>query len=303
MTEPSSSPNTAVPLISVGMPVYNGEDYLAASVQCVLDQTEGDFELIIADNASSDGTEAICRDFASRDARIRYVRNTSNIGAAGNYNKLLDLARAEFFRWSNADDLLEPTLHERCLAALRAHPEAVLAYGKTVIIDGDDNKLRDYDDNLAIDDATPSARFSRYFEQVGLTNAIYGLMRTAAVRRTHVFGDGSLPAADTAFMAELILHGGFVEVDEPLFYRRMHEAASSHDRADDSRQTAFWSASQSKFRLPVIRQHMKYLRRAWRTDADAGEKIRLTGYILRRLNWHRNEVASELVGALRRGSK
>ena len=102
-------------------------------------------------------------------------------------------------------------------------------------------------------------------------------------------------------MAELILHGGFVEVPEPLFYRRMHEDASSHDRGDDSRQTAFWSASQSGFRLPVIRQHLKFLRRAWRIDAEMGEKMRLSGYILRRLIWHRNEVASELVGALRRG--
>lgn len=293
--------NERIPKISVGMPVYNGERFVAESIESVLSQTEGDFELIIADNASTDGTESICKDFAVRDERIRYVRNTSNIGAAGNYNLLLDLARGEFFRWSNADDLLAPTLHERCLSALRAHPEAVLAYGKTVLIDDAGKTIEPYEDGLDINDPRPSDRLRRYSSQVGMTNAIYGLMRTDAVRHTHVFGDGSLPAADTAFMAELIMHGGFVEIPEPLFYRRMHEGTTILARNDRVRETEFWTGTgtDARFRLPVLRRNLLYLRRIWRLEASVDEKFRLTGYILRRLVWARGAIASELVAAMR----
>lgn len=300
----AASANTErVPTISVGMPVYNGERFVAESIESVLAQTEGDFELIIADNASTDGTEAICREYAARDDRIRYIRNPSNIGAAGNYNLLLDRARAEFFRWSNADDLLEPHLHERCLGTLRAHPEAVLAYGKTVFIDDHGETIEPYEDRLGINDARPSDRLRRYSSRVGLTNAIYGLMRTAAVRHTHVFGDGTLPAADTAFMAELIMHGGFVEIPEPLFYRRMHEGTTILARDDRVRETEFWTGTgtDARYRLPVLRQHMRYLRRIWRLEAAMDEKFRLTGYILRRLVWARSAIASELVAAVRGG--
>ena len=100
------------------MPVYNGEEYIALAIRAVLDQTFSDFELIISDNASEDRTEDICREFASLDSRIRYYRNSENIGTAGNNNRLLELARGEFFRWSNADDLFAPRFHELCLKAL-----------------------------------------------------------------------------------------------------------------------------------------------------------------------------------------
>lgn len=288
------------PLISVGMPVFNGEPFLSGAIEAILDQTFGDFELIISDNASTDGTEKICKDFAARDSRIRYYRNAENIGAARNYKRLVDLARGEYFRWSNADDLFAPRLHELCLGALKSHPEAVLSYGGTELIDADGVSFDAYDDNLHIRDALASQRLPRYFRQVGLTNAIYGLMRMDAVRSTDVFGDGSLPAGDTAFMAQLLMIGSFVEVPETLFFRRMHEAASSEDRVDNDRELHFWSAGKQEHRLPVLRQTARYLRHSWKLQSSLSEKFRLTGYFLRRLAWQRSAVASELVAAVRR---
>jgi glycosyltransferase involved in cell wall biosynthesis len=283
------------PLISVGMPVYNGEEYVALAIDSVLSQTFNDFELIISDNASDDRTEEICREFASADPRIRYYRNAENIGAAGNYNRLVELARGEFFRWSNADDLFAPKLHELCLRALRQHPDAVLSYGKTEIIDEFGKTLHLYDDNLHLSQPLANERFQRFFEQVGLTNVIYGLMRTDAVRQTDVFGDGTLPAADISFMAELTLQGSFIEVPEVLFYRRMHSGASSADRDDDERQQNFWRADSSPFKLPKLRQGVRYWRRIWSSKVSVAEKLRLTAYVLRRLIWQRSAVASELI--------
>lgn len=288
-------------MISVGMPVYNGEDYIASSIQSILDQTYSDFELIISDNASSDGTEAICREFATKDSRIRYYRNAENLGAARNYNRLVDLARARYFRWSNADDLLHPTLHERCLEVLESNSAAVLSYGKTVIINEIGEETGNYEDNLNITDGMASDRFAKFFEQVGLTNAIYGLMRTDAVRRTSIFGDGSLPAADIGFMAELILIGQFVEIPERLFYRRMHpDATSSYDRSDRKREYRFWRAQATPFKLPSLRQNLRYIKRAWLLSIPLAEKFRLSRYILRRLISLRGRLASELVGIFRR---
>ena len=288
-----------VPLISGGMPVYNGERYLASAIESVLAQTEGDFELIIADNASTDRTPEICDDYASRDPRIVIHRNTTNIGAAGNYALLVELVRAPFFRWSNADDLFAPDLHALCLKGLQDHPTAVLSYGKTMMIDESGTELGEFDDNLHIMDDDPLQRFQTFSDRYRLTNAIYGLMRTDAVRQTNIFGDGSLPAGDISFMAELILLGGFVEIPKRLFYRRMHPEASSHDRADDARQQEFWTGHKSSFKLPILRQTSKYLRYVWRLDHPATTKMKTSAYLLRRLVWRRAAVLREVMAAVR----
>ena len=287
------------PLVTVGMPVYNGEPYVVKAIQGILDQSFEDFELIISDNASTDNTEQICLGFSDQDSRIRYYRNSTNIGAAENYNRLVRLANGKYFRWSNADDMIGRRLQELCLQALETHPDAVLTYGRTELIDEHGQKIRAYADNLHITDDLASRRLSRYFDQVGLTNAIYGLMRTDAVLKTGLFGNGSLVAADVAFMAELILLGTFVEIPETLFYRRIHSAASSSDRSNEELQQAFWSAARSKHSLPILRQTGRLLRRIWRIRLPMMEKLRLNIFLFRRLIWQRSKVASELLKAIK----
>jgi glycosyltransferase involved in cell wall biosynthesis len=285
---------SGTPRISVGMPVYNGEPYIGLAIQSVLDQTFGDFELLISDNASTDGTEEICRDFAARDKRIAYNRNPENIGAAPNYNRLVGMASADYFRWSNADDILSPFLHERCLAVLDANSDVVLSYGKTKIIDAEGNEGEDYDDNLNLQDDRPSERFRKFHDQVGLTNVIYGLMRTDALRKTAVMGNGSYPAADTNLMGELVLYGKFVEIPECLFYRRIHAEASTADREDDDRATSFWSAGAVQFSLPAWRKNAAYWQAIRRAPIGLDEKLRLAIYMLRRMYWGKHVLLREL---------
>ena len=263
------------------MPVYNGEPYLKDAIASVLCQTMTDFELIISDNASTDGTEEICREFEKQDARVRYIRNAENVGAAGNYNKVFELARGKYFRWSNADDLIEPVLQERCAEVLDDNPDAVLAYGKTKIIDDSGNVLRDHDDNLDLQQELASDRFLDFFQRVGLTNVIYGLMRTDAMRQTNLFGDGTMPAVDTRFMAELTLQGKFIEMPEVLFYRRMHDDSSSSDRSDTEKQQQFWRPNSGGFKLPRSRLYLSYLKSILNAPMGVGEKLRLSAYIAR----------------------
>lgn len=105
-------------LVSIGMPVYNGEKYIRTALDCLLAQTHSNFRLLISDNASTDNTEAICREYQQRDTRIVYIRQPRNLGAAGNFQFTLDHAEGEFFMWAAYDDYWAPRFLETALDLL-----------------------------------------------------------------------------------------------------------------------------------------------------------------------------------------
>src|SRR5690606_34223573 len=122
-----------------------------AALDSLLAQTFTDFELIISDNASTDGTQSICESYASRDPRVRYIRQARNIGAARNHNYTVEVARGELFKWAAHDDLYSPRFLDACVAELDAHPEAVLAFSRTCFIDENGEFMRDYRHPLDFD--------------------------------------------------------------------------------------------------------------------------------------------------------
>lgn len=284
-----------MPKITVGMPVYNGEKFLEESIRSVLAQTYDDFVFLIADNGSTDRSTEICADYAAQDNRIRYWRNDRNIGAAANYNALFHNAETPYFRWSNADDLLDPRLHEMCLKSIEEDPDAVLTAGTTRFIDADGNKLELYDDNLEILDNLASERLRTFFNNVGLTNVIYGLMRTEALRKTDLMGDGTIPAADKIMMGQLTMQGKFRRIDEVLFFRRLHEDSSSADRTSDDFQENFWSAGNRKFRKPALRRITAYWRSISRTSAGPSERLSLYRLILGQAWARKREILRDIV--------
>lgn len=109
----------AGPKVSIGLPVYNGGKYLSQALGALLGQTYPHFELILSDNASTDSTEAICKDYAARDPRIRYVRQAENLGAVRNFEFTLEQATGEFFMWAAHDDLWSPDFIEDALGVIR----------------------------------------------------------------------------------------------------------------------------------------------------------------------------------------
>ena len=122
------------PALSIGMPVYNGAKWIEESVEYLLNQSFADFELIIADNASTDATEAICRRIAGRDARVRYYRNSANIGVFQNYDRVFELSTAPYFKWASCNDLCLDGFLEKCVAVLDARPDVVLAYPRAILV-------------------------------------------------------------------------------------------------------------------------------------------------------------------------
>ena len=117
------------PRVTIGMPVYNGAALVGAALESILAQTLTDFELIISDNASTDATAEVCRSYAAKDRRIRYYRNEKNLGAAPNFNRVVELATngVPYFKWAAHDDVIAPTFLEKCARVLDAAPQSVVA--------------------------------------------------------------------------------------------------------------------------------------------------------------------------------
>src|SRR6185503_10715524 len=174
------------PLISVGMPVYNSAAYVRLTLDGLLAQTFGDFELIVSDNASTDATRDVIEDYMSRDSRIRYERQPVNIGANPNSSQVMRLARGEFFKWSSSSDWCAPTFLERCLDGLRAHDDTVLVAPRTRLFQGSPSTFRDYEFDIEVLDDAPSARFTRLHSTLRLNNAMNGLIRLSALQRTRL---------------------------------------------------------------------------------------------------------------------
>lgn len=275
------------------MPVYNGEPYLQNAIESVLAQTMTDFDFIISDNASDDATQDICQAFAKLDKRIRYFRNQDNLGAASNYNRVFELSSGDYFRWANADDLCEPTLHQKCSDVLDHNPNAVLTYGKTSIINESGDIVRFYDDELDLQQESAGDRFLAFLKNVGLTNAIYGLMRKDAMQRTNLFGDGSVPSVDIRFMSELTLQGKFIEIPEVLFYRRMHADAYSTKFKENGWEQQFWQGRTGAFKIPTLRLNISRFKSVWQAPIALSEKLRLTLYIVKWLTIKSPKIISE----------
>ncbi|WP_166268437.1 glycosyltransferase family 2 protein [Marinobacter caseinilyticus] len=287
------------PPVAIGMPVYNGERYLEETLVSVLQQTFGDFIVYIADNASSDATEEICRDYARQDKRIHYSRNPINLGASKNYTCCFAPARSEYFRWQNADDPIEPTLVENCLAALQADPDTVLAYGKTKVIDADGHLIEDYNDNLELLSASAAQRFITCTQNIGLQNVMYGLIRREPLAKTALLGN--YIASDINLIGELSLYGKFKEVPVHLFNRRMHPQASSWERSDAERQRNFWDPAKRRMVMQTWRSIYEFYKAVARSPIPPREKATLCYHLLKRAYWYKKPMKKELADVIRYG--
>lgn len=284
------------PRVTIGVPVYNGERYLHETFESIDAQTFADFEVVISDNASTDGTEWICRDYVARNPRARYRRNHRNVGIAANFGRLVREARGEYFKLANADDRFDPRLLGECVAVLDAHPEVALCYGKTTLIDEHGKTIRRYEDNLDLRQPRARTRFRLVLERLRLVNVLHGVIRTTALRRAGPLG--TYVGADMTLVPALALQGQFWELPDFLFYRRMHAGASSsiHTDAEDQE---FWNPLDRRARPPVTWQRYHDCTRAIvRAPLSLAEKGSLLGGTLRRAIADYRDLIAELRDAM-----
>ena len=266
------------PRVTIGVPVHNGERYLEATLASLLGQTFGDLEVVISDNASTDGTEAIARRHVACDSRVSYVRHDVNRGAAWNHNEVARRATAELFKWAAADDLCEPTFVARCVEALDADPTAVLALPAVVEIDDDGAELGPWHHPLALGHPRPEVRFRDLLRIGYQCYHVYGVVRRAALARTGLIGP--FIESDMVTLAELALHGRFLDLDDPLFLHRLHPQRSVEvfpDRYD----RAAWFDARKRNRLvfPTWRFLYEYLRAVQRAPLSAADTGRCLGEV------------------------
>lgn len=283
--------------VYTGMPVYNGEPYVEASLRSNLAQTFDDFGILVTDNASTDRTEEICRDLAASDERLIYRRNEKNLGASKNYTLCFTPSRSQYFRWSNADDLIAPTMIEKCVAVLDARPDVVLTYGKTQLIDQDGELIRHYDDGLNLSQDTAFERFVMFRKSIGLSNVLCGLMRRETLANTSLLA--SYVASDINLIGELALYGKFHEIPEELFFRRIHPKASSWDREDTDGQKNFLDPTKRQLTLQQWHSALAYLNAVDHAPIDDVQKRKIKSWLRKRMLANRRKLTLEIVEYLR----
>ncbi|MCA9888051.1 MAG: glycosyltransferase family 2 protein [Anaerolineae bacterium] len=288
------------PRVSIGMPVYNGAQYLERALDTLLAQTFTDFEIVITDNCSTDNTQEICERYAAQDDRVKYHRNETNIGASRNYNRCYDLAIGEYFKWAAHDDEHAPTYLEKTVALLDTHPDAVLAHSYTDIIDRNSNVIPVPDNVLNlmvkdpdggemrvgveysdrhVDSDSVSERYQGILLQTSWCYDIFGLMRRNALANTNL--QESFYRTDKVLLAEMVLQGKFLHVPERLFLNRRHAKQSGNIKTAKEREAWNNPSAAKHHPIPQWLCMKGYTRAMWKTSMSRTERARCVSILAR----------------------
>ena len=275
LVEPDGGQNMGehCPRVTVGMPVFNGEEFLAQALDSVLAQTFKDFEVVISDNASTDRTEEICGSYASRDSRVRYYRAEINRGAAWNHNRVFQLARGEYFKWWSHDDLCAPEFLGHCVAVLDADPGVVLCFARTQMVDAKRQPLTTYvaSTMTSIDSLRPYRRFRGAISPYHWCFPVYGLGRTAFLRQTPLIGNYT--GSDGVLLADLALRGRFHEIPSTLSFNRDHPSRSIRMYSMHTAPAWYDPSLKGRIAFPHWRLLTEYAKAVARSDVGGWQKI------------------------------
>ena len=299
MPGPLIAPSTGVaPRVSLGMPVRNGEPYLEQALRSLLAQTFADFELLISDNASTDRTPSICRDYASTDRRVRYHRNEVNVGFGRNQNSVIEASIGEFFLLTHHDDIRSPEYLSRTLAVLEADPSLVVCYTNTRDIDEQGRELPRQGVHLRMDSPDPRVRFRDIIRLDHICEPGFGLTRNDVLQRTGLHGNYA--DSDRVLLAELALHGRFHRIPEFLFFRRAHAQQSTAIAPDRQARTVWFNpAYGDQLIFPHFRELREYLAVIRRVPAGRLDRVSCYAAMLRWIVTYRKRLLGDLDFAAR----
>jgi glycosyltransferase involved in cell wall biosynthesis len=261
-----------MPKVSIGLPVYNGEQFIRSAIDSVLKQTFLDYELIVSDNASTDSTQDIVEFYVNRDRRIRYYRNDRNFGAAYNYNRIVELAQGKYFKWLSHDDEIAPTYLARCVETLDQNHDAVLCYPKTVIIDEEGTKISKHTDGVDLRASSPRMRFRKFLRKPAGCNPVFGLMRKEVLSSSNLIG--SYESSDYIMLAEMCLKGKVLEIPEPLFFRRNHPGMSRRKNRKGRELINWFDTNHSTFNtFPIVRLLVELIKAVKNSDISWNDRL------------------------------
>lgn len=212
------------PLLTVGIPTYNRLATLPRAVDSALAQDCGDLEVLIADNASTDGTEGYCRAIAEQEQAVRYVRHPINRGPTANFNFILRHARGDYFLFLSDDDWLDPSYGSCCLRWLRAHPDYAIVSGRPRYLRNDGATA----DGRPIDlpHTAAARRVHAYLRDVDDGAAIYGVLPRAILDR--VSDIRNVTGNDWLFVAEIAALGKVRTLPDVHLHRSLKGTSASY---------------------------------------------------------------------------
>jgi glycosyltransferase involved in cell wall biosynthesis len=243
-------------LISVGMPAYNGERFIRKALESILAQEHGNFELIISDNASTDNTLKICKEYASHDKRIRINAEEHNKGIPANFEKVLQLATGKYFMWAAVDDYWHPSFIRELLKELEKHPEAGVAMSAVDCISEDQNSFYTI--------SFPGTKDPNRFGYLGMTLKLASLLKynlfISGIFRTELLKNISpllagIPSSDRWLLLQIALAGRFRYIDKPLHTRiiRNEELHQRYPEEEYSRKRKIFDRKWFDFEpIPVV---------------------------------------------------
>ena len=219
-----SSQRAHIPKVSIGMPVCNGEWFIRKALDSLLAQTFTDFELIISDNASTDATPEICKEYAKKYTRIRFIRQPQNMGTAWNFNFVLQQARGEYFMWAACDDMWESTFISDLLKILKSNHQAALSFCRFDVIDHNEKQTHIFPTPICLTEDDLFKRLLNYIvqEEYGKAIPIYGFTRRRTMMQavTMHYKYSRFWAIDKFWLFCLLSHGSLEINQSVLFHKR-----------------------------------------------------------------------------------
>ncbi|MCL7413412.1 MAG: glycosyltransferase [ANME-2 cluster archaeon] len=265
------------------------------ALDSILAQTFTNFELIISDNASTDGTYEICKEYADKDPRIQYYRNEQNLGAAWNFNRVFELSRGKYFKWAAHDDILDPNCISEFVEVLDNDDSIILCNSKAKIIDKYGEIIRDY----IISSEKPNSHKpqDRFGYLILLHHAcfdVFGLIRSDALRKSSLIQAYS--GSDRALLAELSLLGRFYEIPEYLFFNRDHAERSIKALPNTFFRSGWFDPSkEGKIIPPRMRIFSEYVKFINRSSLGWYERACCYGHMCNWLRRYYRLIAKELL--------
>lgn len=265
------------PLISVGMPIYNEERFLADSLESLLGQSYPNLEILISDNASTDDSARICADFAARHDNVNFWRCDTNQGAIDNFRAVLNRAKGEYFMWASGHDLWGTDYIQMCYEVLQCQPGSVLAFGSTNWIDAQGEP---YPRHSGWSDTRGMHAIARYMTVYwGNMNPVLGLIRISDLRDCPLL---KTTGADLVILTQLALTGSFVHADRTSWSRREFREKEDYNDKLKRYKSQNYGLEQSRLGqiFPLARLPFELVRVVLRSQLSLGQKVLLLPLLL-----------------------
>lgn len=282
--------------VSIGMPAYNSARTLRASIECLLEQTFGDLELIISDNASCDDTWPIIQEYASRDARVVGLRQSQNIGANGNYSAVFRAAKGRYFKWASSNDWCAPDFLARCVAHLEAHSDVAMVAPRTRLFTDSPTDASDYARDLSFDGVDAVERFMQVCQRLALNNVLNGVIRSEVLGRTRLIEH--YPGADIVLVGHIALLGKIALLEDYLFYRRMDRETATQMMSKEDLLRHHYPRKTVRALFPAWRFMAGWSRAIRSANLPVKETRRALAWAIRMAYWRRADLQRDVLEAL-----